>query len=818
MVQDNRASGDIAVGHIVAACWRWSPLVIAAALMVAALAAAVVRHLPPGYTAVSIAWVGERDSMIISSDSAWSTVNAQSIGNPEQGRIVASVLTSIPVMRRVVRELDLYERPDAVLSRKDVFLSSLRESLGFPAKTGSPMAGVAGDTVQFASRTPDREAHNVTDTSSGEHMTDAALATFDAMDAERSAAQELAIRGALASLLQNIDVDVDARSEIAVITYSGTDPELTAEVVNAVPMAYAAERRSRLQSGSDRAVAWLAARVEALQTDMVAAEQRRELFKVQNGLSDDVERSPDTFERLVTSVETAVTASAEAARRLQQARARVSSSDVDTELFQSSTLTQLIDLRAKSFRERRELSARVGPTHQLIIGLDRELDALDADIATEKARIVERLEEEVAHANAQVLAARQRLSDAQSGLTVAAAQNAETASELSELNRDVETKRALYTRMLTRLNDARQVAELDSDGISVIQSALPPTAPSSLNPLVFVAAAGFGTLLLGFGAVGGLTFIDRRIIHASQVRALGLETVVSAPKLPHQPRTSGRNRRARPKRGAAAARARLMFDEAVRRLFASTYCRAEQHGDTTRGHVIVVTSGSKREGKSAISAALARVAAASGTSTVLLEADLRRPGQFVDMVPRTNEGLTALLTGNQSLEETLIHGDDSSPDVVPTATTVPQSTELLASPRLKQLIETLRARYQLVVIDTPPACLTSDPEILAAYANDIVLVIKHRSSTIDRTESALEHIEKASASKITAFINMTDSRFMHEYYGSGAHLYEYTPFKQNRSRHFTRWWRTFGTSHSRRAARTPRSTPTHGHKHTDVSQ
>jgi len=781
MVQDNTGSGTIVIGHIIAACLRRWPIVLAIAILLSGAAYTVLRHLPPSYSATSFVWVGKRDARIISSESAWSTVDQPAFGHPEQGRVMSAVLTSMPVLRRVVLALDLHNQPQAVRSRIDIFVANLREQVGLSADaagSGRPYPDASAPTsagYEIAATDPVSLVDAPQKGGGGAAGLVQTAGPAGQAGAPRTRSEEGAIRGAVAALASNLDVVVDTRSEVAAITYSATDPEIAAKVVNEIPRAYAAERQARLQAGTSGAVDWLSERVEVLRADVVDAEEALKSFKARNGLTGSSGDTDQRLERLVEAIDTAETQAAEARRRLERARAETDSADVDTTLFGSSVMQQLMDMRADAVRERRELLTRVDPQHALVAVVERRLDGIDEDILRERARMVREFEADAERRERAVESARAELEAARSSLTDEAVADAETASRLAELEAEATAARALYTNMLSRLNDARQVAELDTSGISIIQRALTPQQPSGIGPLPLVAAVGMGTLFLGFGVVAGLSIIDRRIAHASQLTPFGFRDVISAPLVDKLPTAADkpRERKGRSSRQSRGWRSRLLFDEAIRRVLATTLYEPREDGHG--GRVLLVTSGAKHEGKTTVASAVAAFAAVSGTSTVLVEADLRRPGHFATNVPAGNNGLVGLLQGEQTLGETLVRARGSGAHVVPTTTTVQHSTELLASPRMRALIEELRQRYAFVVIDTPPVCLTPDPEVLAPYADDIVVVIRHRDSTVERTARAVDFLERRSAASLIGFVNMTDLDFFDEYYGPGDHLYAFTP-------------------------------------------
>ncbi len=750
----NPMSGDtLRLGRVLRTCLRRLPIVIVFTGLVTAAAFVVLQHLPPVYSARSVVWLGSRESAILASQSAWSTVGRVT-GSVEDGRTVAAVLSSVPVLRRVAISLKLYERPEALESRFSAFVGSLQDSF-FPSEAqAEPASHDPSQPIEVSSLQSDVLSQ------SAFGAVDGSVETPDPLDPNADPAEleqmEAALRFAVAAIADKLDVTIDTRSEIAIISFSAPDAELAARVVNEVPKAFAAERRARMRDGSTGAAKWLAERVEDARRDVAATEQKIERVRAEHGLFADTKDSEaqQLITRLSAEADAARTRLLDAQVKLDRGRAEVDSNATNTTLFTSAVMDRLIALRADAVGKRREFLTRVSEEHGVVRDIDAKIAGLDKDINAEKHRLLGDFEVEVATAEAAVKAADTRLENARKQFATAMESNAEAEASIASLQRDLDADRAHYRSLLGRLQEARQVAQVEDDGISVIQAALPSKTPSIIGPPLLVTLAGFASFFFGMAVVALLAIIDRRIVHPDQVRAAGLSTIVSAPRVP--------------KSGRSSRRPAFMFKDAIRRLFATTLYRGV-NADMKR--TVLVTSGSTNEGKTTVARALATFAAATGTSTVLVEGDLRRPGRHNRQLPRTNTGVVGLIEGRATLDEVLIPEVDDGPAVLPVTIPAQHSTELLASANMREILKELRERYDFVVIDTPPLCLAPDCELLAPYADAVVFVIRHGSSTIDRTHRSLDLLETASSPQPVAFVNRADSRFFRETYGPGASAY-----------------------------------------------
>jgi tyrosine-protein kinase len=160
----------------------------------------------------------------------------------------------------------------------------------------------------------------------------------------------------------------------------------------------------------------------------------------------------------------------------------------------------------------------------------------------------------------------------------------------------------------------------------------------------------------------------------------------------------------------------------------------------TSPHSVVVTSPQPAEGKSTVSALLARALAVRGEKVVLIDGDLRRPMVATLFDVESNVGLTQVLSGAVPLDEALVDTDTIGLQVLPAGRIPHNPSEVVGSERMRDLIHEL-ALDHLVVIDAPPALPVTDAMILAQRVDGILLVAlmgKSRKESLRRA-IALSH-------------------------------------------------------------------------------
>ena len=158
--------------------------------------------------------------------------------------------------------------------------------------------------------------------------------------------------------------------------------------------------------------------------------------------------------------------------------------------------------------------------------------------------------------------------------------------------------------------------------------------------------------------------------------------------------------------------------------------------------VLLVTSPSKGDGKSVTAANLALTMAQDfNRRVVLVDADLRRPGVHeLFGLPQT-PGLADLLLGNLTLEDAIVDLPDFNLSVLTAGLTPERPAELLGSVAMRRALDTLRARYDRVVIDMPPVVPLADVGVLAPQVDGVVLVVRAGATKKPQIERALSVFE-----------------------------------------------------------------------------
>jgi len=158
-----------------------------------------------------------------------------------------------------------------------------------------------------------------------------------------------------------------------------------------------------------------------------------------------------------------------------------------------------------------------------------------------------------------------------------------------------------------------------------------------------------------------------------------------------------------------------------------------------RGQVFLFTSASAGEGKTTTVVNLSVVMAQMGKRVLLFECDLRNPGISKFFGVSKSPGLTEAMLGSLSLDEAVRSGTDLTPvhggasgglaaegldrlHILTSGTLPPQPAEILISSRFGEILSELRARFDVILIDSPPVLPVTDAAILGTKVDGVVLV------------------------------------------------------------------------------------------------
>jgi tyrosine-protein kinase Etk/Wzc len=334
--------------------------------------------------------------------------------------------------------------------------------------------------------------------------------------------------------------------------------------------------------------------------------------------------------------------------------------------------------------------------------------------------------------------------------------------KIGELTRRLQVLEQTYTNLLGRLQDA-QIREASRLGNAVIADiATVPKSPVSPNLFRLLLFALFAGLVLGVGTAILLEKTQMTLETADELRRL-----LDAPVLGLIPKT---RRELTQEQIVELMQSQRRTAEAIRTLRANLKFLSRKRPFRT----LLVTSLTAEEGKTFLAAALGLAYAQDGYRVILVDADLRHPDLSRRLKLKGGAGLREVLEGTTSLDEALQAGPIGNLWVLTAGTPPPSPVELLDSPAMSQVLNALKERADLVIIDSPPILPVTDAVVLAPLMDGVLLVTTAQTPR-PALLKAREQLELAEATLLGAVLNkITGKSVRGGYYYYGYYGYYYT--------------------------------------------
>jgi len=582
----------------------------------------------------------------------------------------------------------------------------------------------------------------------------------------------------LAEFLGNLSVKRVPNSRLMDVGFESTDPQLAARTVNAHIATYIEQNYRSKYEATSQASDWLADQLRDFKIKVQKSEDARIAYERQNQIWTLDDKQNMTTQRLSDINKQFTDAQAERMKKESLYEfAKAGNLDAVPQLDSNSALTELLKKRGETSADYADALQQYGPNFPKVLRLKAQLKDIDDNIGKEKQKILDALESDYREA-------RQRetlLADALNEAKAETNQMAEKMVEYNILKREAEANKALYEGLMTKMKETAISGALRSSNIRVVDPAMVPTTPA--RP----AKAKNILLALLVGLVGGIGLALLREYLDNTVKTPDdIETLARLPSLAVVPQFAGTNGHKRrgllpdfsenghDKRIELVAQhlPKSQMSEAFRALRTSILLSQAEHPP----QVILVTSALPREGKTTAAANLAVTLAQLGDSTVLVDADLRKPGigRLLNLGSGKYAGLSSYLAGVSSLDLVSVpHPAIPNLVAIPTGPLPPNPADLLSSHRLADAIVELRTKYKFIVFDSPPVMAATDAVILSVQADGVLLVVRSGETpkvAFTRTRDLLTSVK----SRILGVVlNAVDSSAPDYYYSYRYYPYSY---------------------------------------------
>ncbi|BCU76959.1 polysaccharide biosynthesis tyrosine autokinase [Luteolibacter sp. LG18] len=190
---------------------------------------------------------------------------------------------------------------------------------------------------------------------------------------------------------------------------------------------------------------------------------------------------------------------------------------------------------------------------------------------------------------------------------------------------------------------------------------------------------------------------------------------------------------------------------------------------------ITVVSGGAGEGKSTTLVNLAYICAQGGYTTLMIDADLRRPRLHTFFDINNSVGLTNYLTTELMLEDVILQTPVDNLYFMPSGILPADAAGILNSRRMSELIQDVKQRFDLVLVDSPPILGVSDASVLASEVDLTMIVVQHRKLPRNMLMRVKRAVEDVGGHVIGVVLNNVDVRSDSQYQYYTSYYTYYAP-------------------------------------------
>ncbi len=590
-------------------------------------------------------------------------------------------------------------------------------------------------------------------------------------DLTRAELEDLTIR----AIEDARDVDLPRNTRLATVSFNSTQPELAAQIANAFATEFIQTNLQRRFDSSAYAREFISGQLSEARAKLERSERELNAYAREEGLirdRDSTAAGANQSGRLGNSVTTtsllevnSAANQAQAARIAAEGRWKLISSGnllSSPDVLANPAISQLLAQRAQQMAELEKQRANHLEDYPVVQQLKAQVGVIDAQIQSVARSIKASVKQQYDAA----LEAERSLSQQVAELKGSSLAEQDQLVQYRLLEREADTNRTVYEGLLQRYKELNAAAGISASNIAIIDPAIAPIRPSSPNLFRNLLIA----LVIGFGSAAVFIYLRTQLDDSVkvpedvesklQMPLLGVIPLVQDSDLevamedPKSPVSEGYN----------SLRSALLYS-------------------TPSGlpKTMLVTSSQPSEGKSTTSIAIARGIARLGRSVVLLDLDLRRPAlhRAIPMLNAENSlGVSSILTNQSTVDEALRDTDLEHLKVITSGPIPPSPTELLSSSKMLQLLDELTARFDMVLLDSPPVLGLADSPLMAALVDGVVIVIQSDRSRRGSLKASLRRLRNMRTNVLGGVLTKFDptdsgNRYS-EYYGYNYYQYSNT--------------------------------------------
>jgi capsular exopolysaccharide synthesis family protein len=351
----------------------------------------------------------------------------------------------------------------------------------------------------------------------------------------------------------------------------------------------------------------------------------------------------------------------------------------------------------------------------------------------------------------------------------------EKSLRLARLERNAKVDENIFLMLKEKYEESKIKEAGQIGNVRIIDKALPPEDPIKPKRKINLLLGALLGLGLGLGMAFFVERLDNSLKSIEDVEAVGLSILGSIPLI-----KSSKDKKSKKEEEKSE-------DYQVKKITSNLVTHFEPKSPISEAYrtfrtnlqfarldaplkTILVTSSGPSEGKSTTVANLAITMAQMGTKTILIDSDLRRPVLHSIFNLQRAPGLTNYLAGNVPWKEIVQETPIENLSLLTCGVLPPNPSELLGSKKMKNLLEELKEKYDMILFDSPPVIAVTDAAVLSTLLDGVVLVSSSGSTSKEALQRAITLLENVKSRLIGGVLNKIK---VESVYGSYHYYYYY---------------------------------------------
>jgi succinoglycan biosynthesis transport protein ExoP len=572
-----------------------------------------------------------------------------------------------------------------------------------------------------------------------------------------------------------LDMREIRNSELIQITVYSTDAKEAAEIANAIAEEYQRRRIAEQQEWVTKSLSTLQSEVDRQKAKVAELKELVTKIRTEKGI---VDLNPDSMEdgislqgAAVQSIDQQVN-SEELRVAALRAKYQQVSQMTDEQIMNSLATLEIVDpiiqqvlplFKDASSEEARLLNSGLGPNHPTVKSLRAKKAVMENQLADQTKALRRTLEVNLRIAEEGLKNLQEKLAGSKSEQQTAKTESAEYYEAKNEY---IQARRLLEAAQM-KLNTELVDIKMPQNPAVIWERAEPSGFPARPKVMLNIALGVVVGLVFGVGLAFFIEYLDTSVKTMEDV-----ESFLQVPVLAVIPKNIS-----------------LLINESPDNPDAEAYrimrTNIEFNRKNPEASTITIVSGGTGEGKSTTMANIAYTFAQGGYSTLVVDADLRRPSQYRIFGVSNDVGLTDYLTTDIDLEEVVLQTKIDNLFLLPSGRIPADAVGILNSQRMVEFIEEVKSRFDIIFFDSPPILGVSDASVLASAIDLTIIVVQHRRFPRAMLQRVKQAVVNVGGNILGVVLNNVDVRHdqHYEYYTSYYNYYYQKPTKEPRKGH-----------------------------------